>query len=313
MYFCSLFKPMNFKTLIFLTFILSLFSCGSSVTMLDQNAFTVVSSADLPDELNEISSLQFRDGLFYGINDSGGEPVVYYFENKEPIRITRRLRISNATNKDWETTAESDSLLYIGDTGNNRGKRDDLKIYYIPKKYLNPTKISETVKADTIGFLYPEQEVYEDQAYDHDFDLEGMLWYNRKLHLFTKTWKSNNTAHYTLDIVKGKQPAWLVEKYDTGFMVTGADIYKISENRARLGLVGYTRNGDVFLLLSDINPNNEEWLNKPKKQILLGKAENLGQVEGIAFTSENDLCYSAEALKTDDGQRNQNLTCIRLK
>ena len=303
---------MNLKSILILGVLLMMMSCGTSVQMLSQDDFEVTYTSDLPDELVEISSLQYHDGLFYGINDSGGKPIIYYFNQENPARITRQIELS-VSNNDWETTAESDSLLFVGDTGNNRGERDDLKVYYVPKKKLNPSKSFEKVQADTIGFLYPEQEIFENHAYNHDFDLEAMLWHNRKLHLFTKAWKSNNTTHYTLDIVKGKQPAWLVESYDTGFMVTAADLFKINQNSARLALIGYTRDGDVYLLISDINPNKDLWFNNSKKQYHLGFSGNVGQVEGVAFKSKDEICYSAEAIKFDGAERTQNITCIRLK
>lgn len=312
MYFCSFSLRMNKKIFLILIPALLLTSCGSSVQYLTQDDFTVITTSYLPSELEEISSLQLSDNGFYGINDSGGEPVIYFFNDEQQAEITGRIRLKDAVNFDWETTAENDSAYFVGDTGNNIGNRHNLRIYRVAKDFSDEFEAFREAESDTIGFFYPEQEVIQNQAYQHDFDMEAMVYFNNKLHLFTKEWKSEQTRHYTLDVVYGKQPAWLVERYDVNFLVTGADVFPVSNTRSQLALIGYNREGEVTLMLAEFGNRSKKWLNGNKKYISLGHSSETGQVEGVVFRSENELCWSAEALKTDEGVRNQNVTCIRL-
>ena len=270
-------------------------------------------SYDLPVMLEEISGLEKVGEEFYGFNDSGGEPEIYKFTATNPVEINQTIRISNAKNVDWEEMAMSVNYMYIGDFGNNLGMRKDLKVFFFPRKNINPALTFQEVKADTIGFFYPEQENYSKQVYSHNYDLEGMVYFNDKLHLFTKEWASLKTRHYSLDLVKGKQPAWLVEEYDVKFLVTGADVFKLNEQYSRLGFVGYTRDGDAYMMLTDFKNKSKTWLENPKTIIHLGVAGEVGQVEGISFRGRDDVCYSAEAITWDTKSRSQNLTCISLK
>ncbi|MDO5656320.1 MAG: hypothetical protein Q4G27_09295 [Flavobacteriaceae bacterium] len=288
-------------------------ACTTQMQQLSQNDFVELNRNFLSDQLVEISSLNYQNGIFSGINDSGGEPIIYFFTEENPEKIYHSIHLSNASNRDWEAMTMSDSLVFVGDHGNNRGNRKDLKIYYFPKSKIDFNHPNQKVITDTISFFYPEQQDYSKQTHQHDYDAEALVWLNNKLHLFTKEWKSNKTRHFTLDLVKGVQPAWLVESFDIGFLVTGAGLYKLDNDNTRLGLIGYTQDGEVFLQLFDFKNTDVKWLQNPKSRIFLGNSGDLGQVEGIAFKNENEICFSAEKLKWGEKTQNQNLTCIQLK
>ena len=57
---------------------------------------------------------------------------MYVFSIGEPKQV-RTIKIDNAKNDDWEELAEDDEFIYIGDFGNNNGKRKNLCIYIIRK------------------------------------------------------------------------------------------------------------------------------------------------------------------------------------
>lgn len=305
-------KQLNIISFIFL--IISLSSCQPAFLLKEQTrnlSDFEYNTWILPEKIDEISGLEFVGDGFYGFNDSGGEAEIYQIELKDQAKITKTIRLSNAKNKDWEEMAMSEEYIFVGDFGNNRGKRDDLKIYYFPKNQLNQSAEQE-VLVDSVDFFYPEQETFEVQAHNHDFDMEAMLFFDDKLHLFTKSWNSLKTKHYTLDVIRGKQPAWLVEEYDLDFMITGADILKLNHQYSRLGLVGYTKYGDVYLLLTDFKNDAKHWFQNPKTIIKLGFAGDVGQVEGISLLSKDEVCFSAEAITMEGKSKKQNITCISL-
>ncbi|MBV7440619.1 hypothetical protein KRX57_04235 [Weeksellaceae bacterium TAE3-ERU29] len=277
--------------------------------------FTIKERLSLPDKLEEISGLEKYGNTFLGFNDSGGAPEVYQFTNSNPSEIIKTIKIKNAKNTDWEEIAMSDSLIFVGDFGNNRGNRKDLKIYYFPKKVLENNKDFVEAEADTITFFYPEQEDYTLKTHKHNFDLEAMFYYGGKLHLFTKQWKSLKTSHYTVDIIKGKQPAWLVEEFTTDFLITGADA-KLINNELNVAFVGYTKRGTVYLLKGVVSPDipQSKWLTDGEfTRYKIGFAGDVGQVEGVTIISENEICYSAERFKRMTFNYPQNVTCIEFK
>lgn len=308
------FKLSN-KYLWLMVFSIALQSCASVVVEkplkitrenIEQTSYTA-----LPKELEEISGLLIDSTSFWGFNDSGGKPELYKFNPKTPNKIEKTLKLTGATNVDWESIAHSDSLVFVADFGNNNGNRKDLKIYYFPKKALSQEGEQISTAVEEIEFFFPEQTNYDKQSHNHDFDVESMFYLDGKIHLFTKEWKSQRTHHYTLDLVTGKQPAWLVESLDTGFLVTGADAKKI-EGKVVTALVGYTKAGGVFAIRGEAEDEAEKILTKGHTtKIKLGISPRLGQVEGVSIVSKNKLCYSAEKLNYMGFKHEQNITCLK--
>lgn len=312
------FKIKDFQRVLAVFLMLSLTSCGItnvgySVNLLDYENLNKTTH-EISQKIVEISGLQIAvDNDFYGFNDSGGEPELYRFNPKKENQIIQTIRLKNADNYDWENMAENDSLIFIGDTGNNAGNRKNLRIYYIKKEDVAPTKSYQEVESDTISFFYPEQKDFSVQLHNHNFDMEAMFYLNGKLHLFTKEWESLKTRHFTLSLIDGKQAAWLVESYNTQFLVTGADAYKLKNGDTKIAWVGYTRKGQVYLMVTTVKKGKETFFDKPMNLYKIGFSGKVGQVEGVAFKNEKEVCYSAEEFKRKIFHAKQNVTCITLK
>ncbi len=307
-------KSINLFIVIFL---LSLTACGVNYSA-QKNATKTPKSQlefkamDLPEELNEISGLYIDDDSFWGFNDSGGEAAIYKVKKDNPSKISQTIYLENAKNVDWETMAISDSLVFIGDTGNNVGNRKDLKIYYFNKNQIQPDVKEQSVSVKELSFFYPEQTNYSNQIYNHNFDLEAMFFMNGKLHVFTKEWDRKKTKHYTLDLVDGKQAAWRVEEFDAQFLITGADAFWDGK-QYQISWVGYTRKGQVFWLKTKVDKEATQFFNKAIEVIPLGLSTKLGQVEGVAYDKNGNVCFSAEAFNLNLIRRKQNVTCISQK
>ena len=145
----------------------------------------------LPDVLREVSGLHYAaaDSLWW-LNDSGNSPTLYLTNGVGEIKEEIRLPIRNV---DWEDlTGDDKGRLYIGDFGNNRSLRRDLKIYvYEPS----------SGALDSIAFRYPDQSDYNGTSATQSFNVEGFFWHQDSLHLFSKSKlpKSNYlTKHYVL-------------------------------------------------------------------------------------------------------------------
>jgi hypothetical protein len=118
----------------------------------------VRSSIRLPEEVAETSGLaesRVRPGVFWTHNDSGGDPVLFAVNAAGQLLGT--VRVAGAENKDWEDLAvgpcPAGSCIYIGDTGDNNGKRKDVEVYRVPEPA--PTAAA-TAPAERFTLRYPQ-------------------------------------------------------------------------------------------------------------------------------------------------------------
>ena len=127
---------------------------------------------------------------------------LYVFKlSKKPD--VKTVKIENAKNTDWEELAEDETYIYIGDFGNNSGKRKDLVIYRVNKIDLLGER---DVTADRIEFDFPEQIDFTGSG-QTNFDCEAMVSIGDSLFLFTKNHGNLKTNLYSLPKTPGDHSA----------------------------------------------------------------------------------------------------------
>lgn len=142
--------------------------------------------------LNEVSGLYIDDANhFWWLNDSGDSAQLY--QTNPTGNLTKKVPLPRLQNRDWEDLSNDDKgNIYIGDFGNNRNQRKDLRIYmYHPNSQ----------KLDSIRYTYPDQQAFPPKPEQANFDMEAFFWYQDSLHLFSKNklWTGDyQTKHYTL-------------------------------------------------------------------------------------------------------------------
>jgi len=242
----------------------------------------------LPSTIKETSGLIKLDNKLWTLNDSGGKAALYQIDERNG-HIIKTLNILNAKNRDWEDIAYDDNYVYIGDIGNNRGNRRDLKIYKIPRAALNTQSSS---RAEIISFHYSDQKDFKSRPQQNNFDCEAMIAHNGKLYLFSKNWKNQQTRLYELSTQAGKQTANYINTFNTQGMVTGATI---NEEMNILLLTTYS---------PLLNVNVWAFTNFNGRNLLWGNAKKLkftsplnGQVEGITFRGNYKAYLSSEAFR----------------
>jgi len=112
-------------------------------------------------ELDEISGIVAsikNTGIFWVINDSGGDNAVYAF-NREGEHVAK-LYLEGSINRDWEDIAirRSTQEIFVADIGDNNNIYETKYLYRFEEPYLNLDEIPivDTVNAFTISFQYPD-------------------------------------------------------------------------------------------------------------------------------------------------------------
>lgn len=239
--------------------------------------------------LNETSGLVMANGTLWTHNDSEGAPKIYQIDTLSG-QILRTVTLGGVTAVDWEDIAFDGTNLYVGDFGNNaNGNRNDLIIYKFPLSAI-PAGDNVLVPASAVEWI---QFSYEDQmdfmpqgANNTRFDCEAMIVRGGQIHLFTKNWPDNSTAHYTLPTAEGIYEAKKTETFFSDGLITGADI----SSAGVIVLSGYRLNsGQCFMwLLFDYTA--DAFFSGNKRRIELGTVLASGQVEGICLR-ENGYGY----------------------
>ncbi|SMG41789.1 hypothetical protein SAMN05661096_02822 [Marivirga sericea] len=171
--------------------------------------------SDLPEILKGSSGLELTDaGSIWTINDHG-KPVLYQL-SRDSFDIINTVYLNNNM-KDWEDLA-SDTLgnFYIGDFGNNKNDRRDLKIYIVP----NPDSITKKIfTAKIIRFKLSDQKAFPPGSGMLEFDIEAMIHFNNSIYLFSKSRGKpfkGEIKLYKLSDQPGEHIAQLMDTFYTG-------------------------------------------------------------------------------------------------
>ena len=245
----------------------------------------------LPGDVKETSGLIYFDHAIWTINDGGNLPVIYKL-HPETGTVTARITVTNAPNNDWEALAQDEEYVYIGDFGNNKGNRNNLRVLKISK---NDIAASGDSKAGSqlILFSYPDYTGKIDKKRNNNFDCEAMICIDDSLYLFSKNRGDNKTKLYRLPKREGQYTADLIDSFDVRGLITGADYNKTTKE---VILLGYTNNTWLpFLwLLYDYKENKLFSGNKRRIDMLNLPAT---QTEGIAYVNGRNCIITSEGRK----------------
>lgn len=245
---------------------------------------------ELPNSQKESSGLQWIQGRLFSINDGGNSAEIYEL-NPQNGSLLRTIKVSNATNVDWEDLAASSTHLFVGDFGNNLGTRTNLRILKIPvTSILNQTEVS----AELIEFSYPDQSDFSGTNSNHNFDCEALLFWEGQLHLFSKNLGDGRSKHYTLSPNAGKHLATLQGSFDAKGLITGADVSADGKN---IVLLGYENKGiSSKSFLWTFGQVSGSVFSGQGNQFFLGSPAVLGQTEGISIDAQLEIKISGEQI-----------------
>ena len=239
----------------------------------------IISKIELPRYINETSGLEYYKDYLVTHNDSGNEPVIYYFDRDG--RFSFKRSFNSLTNHDWEDLSSDKDFLYIADMGNNFDTRKNLQIVKVP---IDP-KINKT---EFINFYYPEQSEFEFRL-SSMYDAEGLISIDDYLLIFTKNRAKKITEIYKLSKSPGSQIAEKIGSLDCQSIVTGADYNK---NLKLLVLTATVSFEEYYILkLENFDPKKLIDYQIDMYEIPL----EITQVESIKIIDKNTFWVTSEA------------------
>ena len=259
------------KTIRILLFGLLLFSCSEEGTTIERQF--------LPLKINETSGLEYYNNNFLTHNDSGGETILYEF-NKEGNIVDEHFIENCGENNDWEDITADSKHIYIANSGNNYGTRQNLAVLILDKE-------SDFECTGQIQFKYKNQVNFENRN-RHPYDSEGIISIGDELILFSKDRENLMTELYSLPKIPGSYEIEPIHSYPVNSLITGADY---NDELKLVALVGYDFNwNQYFYKISNFDLSNMEQSVIEKFKIPVGKA----QIEAVKIIDESSFWITSE-------------------
>ena len=263
--------------------LLILFSCSTEQEKEEYESAVVLESIVLPKVINETSGLEIINEVFVTHNDSGGEPSLYFFNLNGEIIDSIKLDEESfwqIYNIDWEDVTADENYIFIADTGNNFGNRDNLNIIKV--------KINDYSIDGKINVAYKDQETFIPRP-KHKYDAEALFLIEDKIAILSKDRSNLFTDLYLVN--KESNSRQVLESkitYDVNSLITGGDY---NEELRLLALVSYNSKGTQYLILfEDFSLKNLAEKKFRKIKIPIEKA----QIEGIKIIDNTTFWITSE-------------------
>ena len=264
---------------------LILFGCSNKeIDSAEIDSAEIINKIVLPKIINETSGLEFYNNNFITHNDSGGEPSLYVFNEMGEVIETIGLNKNpdfEIENNDWEDITNDNEYLFVADTGNNFGNRDNLNIIRVSKG-------TDFMVDGIIEISYSDQESFFPRP-KHKYDAEAIIVIEDKIALFSKDRENLNTDLYLVDKNQnGSQILTSEVSYNVNTLITGGDY---DEDRNLLALVSYNSKGNQYLLLfENFKLNNLE--NNTFKKFIIPLEQ--AQIEAVKIIDEKTFWVTSE-------------------
>lgn len=227
----------------------------------------------LPSVINESSGIAYDSSrsVFYSINDSGGESIVYVTDTL--FKLVDSISLKSIRNKDWEEILYYNDTLVIGDFGNNKNTRKNLMVY----EYA----IIDSA-LHSIPYSYNNQSQFPPDTMD--FDCEAFGYVDGDYYLFSKNRSNNNVHLYKLVTEKGLAEIQL--DLPIKGMVTAAAVIKQSDSIYKWAILTY---GIIYFVEQKHDRNASKWMVYSYKKIgYTGQAEAITWINKKQFVITNE-------------------------
>jgi hypothetical protein len=252
------------------------------------NSFGIERVAGLPEKLIESSGLAYTSHGLFSLSDNKS-PEIYRIDLADG-KILQTLIISNHTFSDKEALSFDEDYLYIGDFGNNKDNRTDLKIVKVKFEDITDEEVVR-VDGEAIFFYYPEQQHFSSKKRDRRFDCEAMVVLQDSIYLFTKQRSDHHTTVYALPKDMGTYAAIKSSEFNAEGLITDAAFHQQSNT---LLLLGYLDKHQFPFIWKFEGFANTAFFKGSAQKISLHDSPLDWQTEGITFIFENEVFISCE-------------------
>ena len=263
-----------------------------------------IKSADIT-ESSGLAASRCQNNVLWTHNDSGDDAFIFAINASGDSLGT--WKVPNAQNNDWEDIAaykdkNGKCFIYVGDIGDNKGKRHDHAVYRVPEPLIVPENANSTrknplttVDPEILRFNYP----------DYDQDAETLMVHPKTADIYVVTKRVSGPAGvYRLksvftndDIATAEKVAEVsVPAIPNGFL-TGGDI---SPDGRRIVICDYTQAYE-FVLPETAANFDDIWKQQPEP-IELGKRKG-----------GESVCYSVDGNSIFAGSEGKNSPIIEVK
>lgn len=248
--------------------------------------------AFLPMELEEASGMTYIENIGLFILEDSKKPFLYKVDEKTG-KILQVIKVEDVKFKDKESLTADKNFLYLGDIGDNEGKRKHIQIIKIPIDKLKS-------KADTIFLKGERLKIYFDKVYnntkkkDNIYDFEAMVAYQDSIYLFSKQRKDKKSRCFVVANNLKEQEANYLFTIKADGLITGATL---SFDKKTLVLLGYQRKKRLPFILSIDDWRNVSMHDQNTKRIILSHKDIAFQLEAITFISNSTLLLANEWTK----------------
>lgn len=256
-------------------------------------SFAQARKQKLPPALREVSGMtRTAEGKLWLLNDSGNPAELFLYDYTEG-KVLKVVSLP-VKNVDWEDLCQDrNGKLFIGDFGNNRNARKNLRIF---------TYDPASAALDSIIFTYPDQQDFPPgDPRRWNFNCEAMVFMADSLHLFSKNVFNGDgrCKHYVLPAKPGKHTAILRDS--TLFkkrVITGASLSQDGKTLVltsyhfgkRFGLIPYTK-GSLIAFTgyqgSRFFKGKQRWT-KLRKFLLIRQYESVTPLNGDKWLIANE-------------------------
>lgn len=282
-------KMKSLRTLFLLAVLSPALSCS-------QDRIPLQEIERLPKAMKEVSGMEYdrKHNLLWMVNDSGNTNELFGYDPKS-LKMAHQITIDGAVNIDWEDLAQGpNGWFFIGDFGNNKSKRQDLKIYGIQ---LSDPNLQKSLTPWTLEFSLEDQKEFPPKSKKKSFDVESFFYLDGHFYLFSRNRarKFNGKSRvYRLEAKSGKQIAKRIGTFEAcpdrkDCQITSA---AISPDGTTIALLSYNK---IWLLREF---NGTDFLNGKVSKF---KLHHRSQKESITFKDDQTL-YLADERRNGSGR-----------
>jgi hypothetical protein len=145
------------------------------------------------DESSGLAASRTHAGVLWTHNDSGNGP--FLFAITRDGKLLGEYPVAVVRNTDWEAIAADDEgNLYIGDVGNNEGRRDRIAVYRVAEP--DPSSLRGTTRGQPVRVSATWRLRYADKP----FDIESLFVHRGRGYVISKQLTGKKAGVYAFDL-----------------------------------------------------------------------------------------------------------------